>query len=126
VVDRVRVTTGVARLLAVLVVEPGEWRYGLDLMRATGQASGSLYPILTRLLEAGWLESEWEQVDPVAEGRPARRYYRLTPDGLSSARLSLAELTAHLSPRRGRRPGPAGAAGSAHSIGVSPLWTVEG
>ena len=120
-VDRVRVTTGVARLLAALVVEPGEWRYGLDLMRATGQASGSLYPILTRLLDAGWLESEWEQVDPVVEGRPARRYYRLTPDGLVMARVELAELTAHLSTRRRRRPGPAGAPGAAFVVGFGPL-----
>ena len=34
----------------------------------------------------GWLTSRWEDIDPRAEGRPARRYYQLTPDGIELAR----------------------------------------
>jgi len=34
--------------------------------------------------------SRWEEIDPRAEGRPARRYYRLTADGVESARTALA------------------------------------
>jgi hypothetical protein len=30
------------------------------------------------------------QIDPRVEGRPARRYYRLTPDGMELARAALA------------------------------------
>jgi PadR family transcriptional regulator PadR len=37
----------------------------------------------------GRLTSRWEEIDPRAEGRPARRYYRLTPDGLELARSAL-------------------------------------
>ena len=47
-------------------------------------------PILARLETVGWLTSRWEDIDPRAEGRPARRYYRLTPDGLELARAALA------------------------------------
>jgi PadR family transcriptional regulator len=119
VTNRIRVTAGVARLLAVLVVEPSEWRYGLDLMRATGQPSGSLYPMLTRLETAGWLDAEWEDIDPAVEGRPARRCYRLTPDGLALARTELAELSAQLNPGRLGRLGPAGAAPSIVVRGAS-------
>jgi DNA-binding PadR family transcriptional regulator len=123
--EQVRITAGVARLLAVLVVDATQWRYGLDLMRATGQPSGSLYPMLTRLEAAGWLDAEWEDVDPVAQGRPARRYYRLTADGLTLARNELAELSAQLN--LGRHPGlgPAGAAGTAPSTVVRDI-TVRG
>ncbi len=120
-------TVGVARLLAVLVGEPSEWRYGLDLMRATGQPSGALYPMLTRLLAAGWLEARWEGIDPVAEGRPARRYYRLTPDGLALARTELAELAARLSPGSRGRLGPAAGAAPAtvlRAAPVRPRWTL--
>lgn len=102
VTDRIRITTSVAHVLAVLLEEPQAERYGLELMRATGQPSGTLYPILTRLQEAGWLQADWEQIDPSVAGRPARRYYRLTAEGALAARAELAALYARL------RPGVAG------------------
>ncbi|TWG24872.1 PadR family transcriptional regulator [Actinoplanes teichomyceticus] len=89
-----RITVATARLLAVLLTEPEADRYGLDLMGATGLASGSLYPILHRLQDAGWLTARWEDIDPSELGRPARRFYRLTPDGVSQARSALARLRA--------------------------------
>ena len=36
------------------------------------------------------MRSRWEDIDPRAEGRPARRYYQLTSDGLALARAALA------------------------------------
>jgi PadR family transcriptional regulator len=91
-VSEVRLTVPVARLLAVLVADPDGDHYGLELMQESGLASGTLYPILARLTEAGWLEKRWEKVDPVAAGRPARAYYRLTREALPVARQRLAEL----------------------------------
>ncbi|EXG81154.1 PadR family transcriptional regulator [Cryptosporangium arvum] len=91
-----RLTTGMARVLAAFLDDPSSDRYGLDLMRATGQPSGTLYPILLRLQRAGWVTATWEDVDPAAAGRPARRYYRLTPEGLETARIELAALRQQL------------------------------
>src|SRR4051812_41946309 len=96
--DRIRLTTGVAQVLAAFLAEPAAPRYGLELMRATAQPSGTLYPILTRLQGAGWVVAQWEDIDPAAEGRPARRYYRLTPDGVAAARTELAALRDRLRP----------------------------
>jgi PadR family transcriptional regulator PadR len=87
-----RITVTTARVLAALLAAPEDDHYGLALMRATDLASGSLYPILHRLQDAGWVRAQWEDVDPVAAGRPARRFYRLTADGVEQARLALAEL----------------------------------
>lgn len=87
-----RMTVAMAKVLAALLEDPDGFRYGLDLMAATGLPSGTMYPILRRLQDAGWVTAEWEQVDPVAAGRPARRYYRLTPDGAQRAHAALAEL----------------------------------
>lgn len=87
-------TVPTARVLAALLAEPEADRYGLDLMQDTGLASGTLYPILRRLMEAGWLSTRWEEVDPAEQGRPARRYYRLTPEGVTQARQALAEMRA--------------------------------
>jgi PadR family transcriptional regulator len=88
--EPVRITMTVAVVLAAFLEDPAADRYGLDLMRATGQPSGTLYPILVRLQGAGWIESRWEDVDASEAGRPARRYYRLTPDGAAAARTHLA------------------------------------
>ena len=88
--NEVRITTSVMRVLLAFLTDVAADRYGLDLMHDTGLASGTLYPILVRLERAGWVTSQWEAIDPVAEGRPARRYYRLTPTGVTSGRHELA------------------------------------
>ncbi|MEV4496530.1 helix-turn-helix transcriptional regulator [Micromonospora arborensis] len=89
-----RITIPVAKVLAALLAEPDAHRYGLDLMRLTGLPSGTLYPVLHRLSGAGWLAADWEVIDPVAAGRPARRYYQLTAVGAAQARRALADLRA--------------------------------
>lgn len=58
------------------------WRYGYALVRETGLAPGTLYPILGRLTDRGLLESRWE--DPPS-GRPRRHLYRPTPEGVERA-----------------------------------------
>ena len=90
-------TTALAKVVAAFLTDPTSERYGLDLMRDTGLASGTLYPLLARLERADWVRAAWEDIDPVAEGRPSRRYYRLTPQGVVAARRELAVLHQHLS-----------------------------
>lgn len=97
-----RMTIPVAKVLSALLADPCAERYGLDLMKLTGLPSGTLYPVLHRLQAAGWLDAAWEVIDPTTEGRPARRYYQLTPEGAIAGRQALAELRI-LSPD-GRRP----------------------
>jgi PadR family transcriptional regulator PadR len=63
--------------------------YGVEIGGAAGLPSGTVHPILARLEGVGWLRSRWEEVDPRKAGRPARRYYRLTPDGIVSASAAL-------------------------------------
>ena len=64
---------------------------GADVARVTKLLSGSLYPILARFESAGWLTSEWEDVDPSEAGRPRRRLYSLTRIGQQAAGAALAE-----------------------------------
>lgn len=92
-----RVTTAVAKVLAAFLEDPDAERYGLDLIRITGLPSGTLYPILARLQRAGWVDASWEEIDAAAAGRPARRYYRLTHEGVAAARVELAALYQQLS-----------------------------
>lgn len=70
---------------AVLLAVRSGHRYGFDVMDATGLPDGTVYPILRRLERRGVLEGRWEdETAAKAEGRPQRRYYRLTPLGEES------------------------------------------
>lgn len=73
-------------VLRAFLDAPTEPHYGLELGEAARLRTGSLYPILARLEDAGWLRGEWEETSPRATGRPRRRYYTLTPTGLVEAR----------------------------------------
>lgn len=79
------------KVLKLYLTTPHADRSGADISKATGVGAGTLYPMLARLQEAGWFESEWEQVDPSEAGRPRRRFYRLTGLGQTRARAAFAE-----------------------------------
>jgi PadR family transcriptional regulator, regulatory protein PadR len=57
-------------------------RFGFDIMDATGLTSGTVYPALERLEELGFVRSKWEnEAAAHRDGRPARRYFEITPAG---------------------------------------------
>jgi len=70
-------------VLRSLAESPSEWRYGLWLSTELDIASGTLYPLLIRLAEAGLLESRW--MEPEKPGRPPRHAYRLSAAGRAFA-----------------------------------------
>jgi len=60
--------------------------FGAEITRSAGLKSGTLYPLLLRLEDAGWLISEWEVEEAPELGRPRRRIYRVTALGQREAR----------------------------------------
>ncbi|WP_203615536.1 helix-turn-helix transcriptional regulator [Streptomyces sp. SID13726] len=94
----VQITRNVARVLKVFTEDPGTPRFGMELMKLMAMSSGTLYPILTRLAKAGWIDAHDEDVDPSTAGRPARRYYTMTGEQARQARLELAQFTSEISP----------------------------
>ncbi len=104
-----RVTSATLDVLEALMA-PDEELYGLKIAQNAGRKAGSVYPILARLEEAGWVESSWESEERDERG-PRRRFYRLAPDGLAAARALLAERRGAVRQRTGktapaRSPGP--------------------
>lgn len=73
-------TTAVVNALAD---RAGEWSHGYDLCTALGLKAGTMYPILMRLADRGYVETMWETEPP--RGRPARHLYRLSPEGTAWA-----------------------------------------
>ena len=67
--------------LILQVIDHG-YRYGFDVMTVTGLASGTVYPALRRLEDAGLVVSKWERPSIAqAEQRPPRKYYEITKAG---------------------------------------------
>ena len=61
------------------------YQYGFDVIDHTGLPSGTVYPALTRLERDGLVRSAWENEQQAhGEGRPARRYYKLTAPGVKA------------------------------------------
>ncbi|MDO5682186.1 MAG: PadR family transcriptional regulator [Propionibacteriaceae bacterium] len=79
--------------IAVLALLRGRPRYGGELVDALAErpalavGAGTIYPLLTRLRTAGWVDTTWEE-SPLG---PPRKYYALTADGRAElVRLSAA------------------------------------
>ena len=77
-----KLTGALERLMRALLADPSARRYGYDLMKAARLPSGTLYPMLARLQDQGLVTSEWELVRDDANGRPPRKYYQLTGEGI--------------------------------------------
>jgi PadR family transcriptional regulator len=106
---RLRVTMVIMDVLDVLMnAPPDDPAWGLKLCEQTGHGTGTIYPALDRLLQAGWIEDRWEEPPP--EDRPSRRYYTITAVGREAYQEAVAA-------RAARRA--AWAQHSAHAGGVA-------
>ena len=69
---------------------PGDETYGFALAEATNLPSGTIYPILRRLEDEGFVKSHWMEIETGAQRR-RRRYYELTGEGRRAANAATAE-----------------------------------
>jgi DNA-binding PadR family transcriptional regulator len=86
------------------------YQYGFDIMDVTGLPSGTVYPALRRLEEAGHVKSKWEKhAIAQQQSRPPRKYYELTREGKEALAEALERyrlLEQNQSPAQ-RKPRPA-------------------
>ena len=69
--------------------------YGLDVIERTSLSAGTVYPALRKLEEKGHIAGHWEEASGAhREGRPARRYYRITPEGEAALAAAKAQIAA--------------------------------
>jgi DNA-binding PadR family transcriptional regulator len=85
----VRITQPLLDVIDVLLAAADGERHGWAIMKAAGRSGPTVYKILERLAEAGWLTSRWDET--AEPGLPRRRYYRLTGEGVTKARAVLAQ-----------------------------------
>jgi PadR family transcriptional regulator, regulatory protein PadR len=83
-VKNLELKKGSAELMILSLLE-SEPRHGYDICRLIEQRSAgavkfrvaSLYPLLYRMEQRGWIDGRWVE----KAGQRRRRYYRLTKDG---------------------------------------------
>lgn len=93
-------TYSAAAVAAELLKRPLDLQWGMQLRDALRMSPGTLYPILARFREAGWVTDEWETKEAARAthaGAP-RRYYVVTTLGLTELAAYVAAWDA-----RGRR-----------------------
>jgi DNA-binding PadR family transcriptional regulator len=59
--------------------------HGWAIVKATKRSGPTVYGVLDRLEEMGWIVGRWEQQHP-EPGKPRRRLYSLTPQGETASR----------------------------------------
>jgi PadR family transcriptional regulator, regulatory protein PadR len=82
------------------------YRFGFDIMDATGLPSGTVYPALRRLESFGLVRSDWEEATRAhKKARPRRRYYELTAAGRRMLTVAESRYRAveHLFPQKAGR-----------------------
>lgn len=83
------------RVLMEMLRDPVDKHYGNALRKALDIPSGSLYPLLIRLEEKGYLASAFEENSKLKRGE--RHYYWFTPLGKDYALKTCHELCAEYS-----------------------------
>jgi PadR family transcriptional regulator, regulatory protein PadR len=101
----IRMTHPTALILTAL---SAGYRYGFDIMDATGLPSGTVYPALRRMEDVRLVSSTWEsEREAHGDRRPRRKLYELTASGsqaVTEARARLAEARRFLDVRPGEEP----------------------
>ncbi|MEV6599913.1 helix-turn-helix transcriptional regulator [Actinoplanes sp. NPDC051346] len=76
-----RVTASLIAVIDALIDAPrDDPPWGLRLCEQTGYGPGTVYPLLDRLHELGWVEAYWEDANP--HGGKPRRFYAVTGLGV--------------------------------------------
>ena len=77
--------------------------HGWAIMKATKRSGPTVYGILDRLEDMGWIEGSWENPGP-DQASPRKRLYRLTPTGEAGSRQILRERRPEALSRKPARP----------------------
>jgi hypothetical protein len=104
--DPIRVTGPLVDVLARLLDAFNEGRqlHGWAIVKATKRSGPTVYGVLDRLEDLGWVVGRWEQ-RPAEPNKPRRRFYELTPTGYTGA-VGLLRERRRIAPTRTLRPAP--------------------
>ena len=76
-----------ARIVKYLLADPGREYYGYDIIKECDAQAATVYRLLNNFAERGWMDRRTE-ASPL-EGRPARKVYRITGQGVPALNYEL-------------------------------------
>lgn len=88
-----RITGVFLSALDLLIDNPDDKYCGADIMRILSLPSGTVYPLLKRMVELGLLERTVEKITSYEVGRPAKYFYQITTFGLDEGKKICAKYT---------------------------------
>lgn len=94
----IRITRNILQVFVIMLRNPAGQHYALELSRDAKVSVGTIYSVLARLEQHGLVVGTFEDIDPAAAGRPARRYYTFTPEGRRLAHAEVAAVQAAFAP----------------------------
>jgi PadR family transcriptional regulator, regulatory protein PadR len=77
--------------------------HGWAIMKATKRSGPTVYGVLDRLEDRNWITGYWEENQDARSSKPRRRFYELTPEGLTRISDLLAERRPEALPESKRR-----------------------
>jgi DNA-binding PadR family transcriptional regulator len=83
-----RITAPFLDVLEAFLAAGGGELYGWAIIRTSQRGGPTVYKILERLTDMGWVTARWED-QPAQPNKPRRRFYRLTGEGAGRARSVL-------------------------------------
>jgi PadR family transcriptional regulator PadR len=89
-----RITAPLLDVLEVLLDAKGNELHGWAIIKTSKRGGPTVYKILERLAEMGWVDARWDD-EPTEPNKPRRRYYRLTGEGASRAASLVAKRRPH-------------------------------
>jgi PadR family transcriptional regulator PadR len=102
-----RVTNPLLDVLEVLISALGSDSdlHGWAIMKAAKRSGPTVYGVIDRLEDMGWITGQWEAQNP-EPNKPRRRFYRLTPTGrVEATELLLKHRPQSLGRVTGLKPG---------------------
>lgn len=85
-----KVSVPFLQVISFFLENSGKEFSGYEVFKTCSLQSGTIYPLLGRLLENGWLTAEWEENNPL-RGKKPRLLYKLTVGGYNEAMKQLGE-----------------------------------
>jgi DNA-binding PadR family transcriptional regulator len=85
-----RITAPFLDVVETFLAVGGEELHGWAIIKCSQRGGPTVYKILERMTEMGWLTSRWDD-QPSEPNKPRRRYYKLTGEGATRARALIQE-----------------------------------
>jgi PadR family transcriptional regulator, regulatory protein PadR len=101
--EALRVTQSLIGVIEAFLDAGGGELHGYAIIKSSGLGGPTVYKILERMTEMGWVTARWQD-NPEDPNKPRRRYYKMTSAGMQASQALVAERRQQKKTRPSLRP----------------------